>query len=313
MKIDSHTHSTAIIPNRCSVQAFEHELVSHGCLVAAWDFAEPEGLSRLSRWGRSHYALREVGGVVESVHDGPLGGGGVRFGHGSHLQIDYANTGDLNISGPDARLSIFALVKMDGYDQRGGTVAGMWSEGQGQGDDSGTRQYALLLDMNWYGGPKQVTPHVSAEGGATRRADGTMLPWCADYAATPRRYPVGRWCSMGMTYDGTSIRAYLDGVCEHRSLQPAQDNRDDRYFTYEGPDGGDRGMNPYYHAKGIYRHDPTRQNARLGGGSDFVVGAREVGGRSGNEPLAGTLGGLAVFDDSLSDEQMLALHRAALG
>jgi hypothetical protein len=242
--------------------------------------------------------------------DGPLGGA-VRFDQGGYLRIPYEDTGRLNVCGPDAQLSIFAIVRLDDHEKRGGTVAGMWSEGLGQGDDSGVRQYALLLDMPWYGGLKQVTPHVSSEGGATRRADGSMLPWCADYAATAERYPVGRWTSMGMTYDGTWLTAYVDGVATPRPLDPVADKREDPYFTAEGPAGGDRGMNPYYHGRGIFDY-AQHADAKPGGGSPFVVGARQVRGEHGAEPLAGALAGLAVFDACLTAETMAGLHQAAV-
>ncbi|MEM6751166.1 MAG: hypothetical protein AAF612_11920 [Planctomycetota bacterium] len=282
-------------------------------LVACWTFDEPAGVPRRASAGVGDFALQEIGGAVPRIDDAPVGGHGVRFDVGSHLQIAHGHTGELNIAGPDARVSIFAVVRIDSLDKRGGTIAGMWNEGQGHGDDSGARQYALLLDMPWYGGPKRVTPHVSAEGGATRRADGSMLPWCADYAATPDPYPVGRWCSMGMTYDGLHIHAFLDGQAKPWDLDPIEHRRDDRYFTREAPGGGDRGMNPYHHGRGIFRYDPARHAAtKVSGGSPFVVGAREVRGRAGSEPLAGDLAALAVFNTSLTPTEMLALHRAAL-
>ena len=280
-------------------------------LVVAWAFRRTADGSQPAAAG-DPLTLRPTGGPVPAVGDAPLGGTALRFDRGGHLEIPREAMGRLDISGPEAALSIFAVIRMDDYEQRGGTVAGVWCEGLGRGDDSGTRQYALLLDMPWYGGGKQVTPHVSSEGGATRRADGSMLPWCADYAATPQRYPVGRWCSVGMTYDGRWISAYLDGVCEPRSLDAEADGRDDRYFTAEGPGGGGRGMNPYYHGRGVFRHDPAEHAAaKPGGGSPFVVGAREVRGKAGSEPLAGALAGLAVFDRCLGPQAMARLHEAA--
>ncbi|MEM6391499.1 MAG: hypothetical protein AAF797_01850 [Planctomycetota bacterium] len=282
-------------------------------LVACWTFNEPPGTSRRAVAGVDTFDLLEVGGEVPRVGDAPIGGHAVRFDSGSHLQIAHDLTGALNIAGPHAALSIFAVVRLDSYDLRGGTVAGMWNEGLGKGDDSGARQYALLLDMPWYGGPKRVTPHISSEGGATRRGDGSMLPWCADYAATREPYPVGRWCSVGMTYDGDYISAYLDGVAEPWAQGADTQSRDDRYFTNEGPDGSDRGMNPYYHGRGVFRYDPARHaDTKPGGGSPFVVGAREVRGQAGSEPLAGDLAGLAVFDRALTGDQMLALHRSVI-
>ncbi|MEM6391730.1 MAG: hypothetical protein AAF797_03065 [Planctomycetota bacterium] len=282
-------------------------------LVACWTFSEPPGTPRRSVAGRGRFDLFEVGGAVPRIDGAPIGGHAVRFDAGSHLQIAHEKTGALNMAGPNATLSIFAVVRIDSYDLRGGTVAGMWNEGLGQGDDSGKRQYALLLDMPWYGGPKRVTPHVSSEGGATRRSDGSMLPWCADYAATRAPYPVGRWCSVGMTYDARYISAYVNGVAEPWRDDEATDKRDDPYFTSEGPNGGDRGMNPYYHGRGVFRYDPAQHTAsKPGGGSPFVVGAREVRGKAGSEPLGGALAALAVFDRTLSGEQMHTLHTASL-
>ncbi|MEM1211616.1 MAG: hypothetical protein AAGI68_04890 [Planctomycetota bacterium] len=282
-------------------------------LVACWTFNEPSGTPRRAVAGVDTFDLLEVGGEVPRVGDAPIGGHAVRFDSGSHLQIAHERTGALNIAGPNAALSIFAVVRIDSYDLRGGTVAGMWNEGLGRGDDSGARQYALLLDMPWYGGPKRVTPHISSEGGATRRGDGSMLPWCADYAATRDPYPVGRWCSVGMTYDGDYISAYLDGVVEPWAHGADTPSRDDRYFTQEGPAGADRGMNPYYHGRGVFRYDPARHaDSKPAGASPFVVGAREVRGQAGSEPLAGDLAALAVFGQALSADEMLALHVAAI-
>jgi hypothetical protein len=134
-----------------------------------------------------------------------------------------------------------------------------------------------------------------------------MLPWCADYAATAERYPLDRWCSVACTYDGTWLTAYLDGVATPRPLDPAADRRDDRYFTTEGPGGGDRCMNPYFHGRGIYRYDPR---SKPGGGSPFVVGARQVRGRHGAEPLNGLMASLQVFDRCLAAEEIQRMHQS---
>ncbi len=188
----------------------------------------------------------------------------------------------------------------------------MWSEGKGATDDTGTRQYALLMNMPTYGGPRQLTPHISSEGGVTRRADGSPFPWCADYAATPAVVPTEKWCTLGFTYDSQYIRAYINGVCEQRPLNAAKDKRTDRYFTQEGLGGRDRGMNPYYHGRGIFQYDPAKHSqTRPGGGSDFTVGARYAVGSMLREPTIGRFGGLAVFNRALTDAEMQKLHDAA--
>jgi hypothetical protein len=280
-------------------------------LIAYWSFDEPAGEMRRASLGRGEFPLRETAGPVPRVDDAPCGGHAARFDQGGYLTLPHEQTGPLNIRGQQ-HLSMFAVTRFDGRG-RGGTVAGMWHEGLGPGDDSGTRQYALLLDMNMYGGAKRVTPHVSSEGGMTRRADGSPLPWCVDYAATTETYPTDRWCTLGCTYDGTWLTAYLDGRATPRTVDPEDDNRADAYFTSEGPGGGHRGINPFYHARGIFAYDPAKHaDTKPGGPSDFVVGARCVRGKHGAEPLDGSLAALAVFDVTLTPEQMRQLHDAAL-
>lgn len=280
-------------------------------LVAFWTFGEPAGHPRLSTGTPESHPLREVGGPIARVRGGPFSGYSAELNGRQYFRIPYAETGDLNIGGPDAQVSLFAVVRLVNLRQSR-TIAGMWSEGRGAHDDTGTRQYALLMNMPAYGGPRQLTPHISSEGGVTRRADGSAFPWCADYAATRREVPEERWCTVGFTYDGHFIRAYLDGLLDVRALDPASDRRTDRYFTHEGPGGGDRGMNPYYHGRGIFRYDPARHaQSKPGGGSDFTVGARYAVGSMLGEATIGRFGALAVFDRALTDEEMGNLHRAA--
>jgi hypothetical protein len=165
--------------------------------------------------------------------------------------------------------------------------------------------------MPTYGGPRQLVPHISSEGGVTRRADGSAFPWCADYAATRREVPEEKWCTLGFTYDSQYLRAYIDGVLDVRALDPVKDKRTDGYFTREGPDGKDRGMNPYFHGRGIFRYDPALHAKTKIGGADFCVGARYAVGSMLGEATKGRFGGLAVFNRALTDAEMKALHDAA--
>jgi len=279
-------------------------------LVALWDFAERAGEPRVSRGTEEAHALKEVGGPIERRKGGPLSGHAAYLNGEQYFTIAHDDTGDLNICGRDATVSMIAFFRLERMD-RGVTIAGMWSEGRGAGDNSGVRQYALLLNMPLYGGARQVTPHVSATGGASRRADGTTLPWCVDYAATESKVELNKWVSIGFTYDGKWIRAYYNGRFERRELQPKEDRRTDRYFTREGPDGGDRGMNPYYQPDGIYCYDPEDE-AKRDEGAPFTVGGRQALGKEVAETFKGSFGGLAVFNRALSDEQMLAIHEAVL-
>ena len=280
-------------------------------LVAFWTFGEGPGEPRLSTGTRQAHPLAEVGGPIARAEGGPFSGYSAELDGKQYFSIPHADAGDLDIAGPGAQVSMFAVVRVVNLEQSR-TIAGMWSEGKGAGDDTGTRQYALLMNMPTYGGARQLTPHVSAEGGVTRRADGSAFPWCADYAATRAEVPEGRWCSLGFTYDGRYIRAYIDGVLDARALDPERDRRTDRYFTQEGPGGGDRGMNPYFHGRGIFRYDPAiHARTKPGGGSDFTVGARYAVGKMLGEATIGRFGGLAVFNRGLTDDEMRRLHEAA--
>lgn len=280
-------------------------------LVAFWTFGEPAGRPRNSRGTKDPHPLSEVGGPIPRVEGGPFSGHSAELDGRHYFRIPYAETGDLNINGTDAQVSMFAVVRLLDL-EKSRTIAGMWSEGKGANDDSGTRQYALLLNMPTYGGPRQLTPHVSSEGGVTRRADGTAFPWCADYAATSREVPEGRWCTLAFTYDGQYLRAYIDGRLDARALDPVPDRRTDPYFTREGPGGQDRGMNPYFHGRGIFRYDAKlHANTKPGGGSDFTVGARYAVGSMLGEASRGRFGGLAVFNRALDDAEILRLHEAS--
>ena len=280
-------------------------------LVAFWTFGEEAGQPRVSTGTKQTHPLGEARGPIPRIEGGPYSGYSAKLDGKNYFRIPYDQTGDLNISGPEAEVSMFAVVRLIDLNQSR-TIAGMWSEGKGAHDDTGTRQYALLMNMPMYGGPRNLTPHISSEGGVTRRADGSAFPWCCDYAATRREVPEEEWCTLAFTYDGDSIRAYINGTLEERPLDPAKDKRTDPYFTQEGPDGTDRGMNPYYHGRGIFRYDPGKHaKTKPGGGSDFTVGARYATGDYFREASRGRFGGLAVFNRALTDAEIKKLHDSA--
>jgi hypothetical protein len=99
---------------------------------------------------------------------------------------------------------------------------------------------------------------------------------------------------------------------KHDKQNPVKDKRTDRYFMHERPAGGSRGMNPYYHGRGIFRYDPELHAAsKPSGGADFTVGARYAVGSFLGEAMKGRFGGLAVFSRALTDQEMKQLHDAA--
>ena len=279
-------------------------------LVSFWTFGEQPSAARESFGTQEKHPLKEVGKPVAREEGGPYSGYHAHFDGSQYFRIPHADLGNLDIGGKEATVSMFAVVKMDDM-SRGVTIAGIWSEGKGANDDTGTRQYAMLLNMPTYGGPKNLTPHISSEGGVSRRADGTGMPWCADYAASISVVPVGQWVTLGFTYDGKFIRAYFNGVMEARQVDAAKDKRTDPYYTKEGPDGGQRGINPYYHGRGIFKYDAARDAKTKIAPADFTVGARYAVGSMLGEAIKGSLGGLAVFNRALTDAEMQKLHASA--
>lgn len=279
-------------------------------LVAFWTFGEPADQPRQSVGTADAYPLEMMHGPIERVEGGPFSGYAAQLNGQQWFQIAHDKLGGLNISGPDAQVSLFAVVYIEDV-ERSRTIAGIWNEGKGAHDDSGTRQYAMLTHMPMYGGARRLTPHISAEGGVTRRADGSALPWNADYASPVSEMPEKQWFTLGFTYDGAYIRVYQNGVFEPREVDPQKDNRTDRYFTTEGPDGGHRGMNPYYHGRGIFRYDPGKHGKTKMSPSPFTIGARHAEGQMLIDAFRGRFGGLAVFNRALSDDEMKRLHEAA--
>lgn len=279
-------------------------------LVAFWMFGEDSDQPRQSSGTAKPHALEVMHGPISRVEGGPFSGYAAQLDGSQWFQIAHDKLDDLNISGPDAQVSMFAVVYIEDV-ERSRTIAGIWNEGKGAHDDSGTRQYAMLTHMPMYGGARRLTPHISAEGGVTRRADGSALPWNADYASPVSEMPERQWFTLGFTYDGKYIRVYQNGVFEPRVVDPEKDNRTDRYFMTEGPDGGHRGMNPYYHGRGIFRYDPEKHEKAKMSPSPFTIGARHAEGRMLIDAFRGRFGGLAVFDRALSDDEMKRLHDAA--
>ena len=279
-------------------------------LVAFWTFGEEPGQARRSAGTADKHPLMEVGKPVAREEGGPYSGYHAHFDGQQFMGIEHNALGGLDISGREAQVSMFAVAEVDDM-SRGVSIAGIWSEGKGENDDTGTRQYALLLNMPMYGGPRNVTPHVSSEGGVSRRASGTGMPWCVDDAASVSVVPEHRWVTLGFTYDGRYIRAYFNGVMEARQVDPVKDNRTDPYFAKEGPFGGHRGINPYFHGRGIFKYDPARDGGAKMKPSPFLVGARYAVGSMFGEAMKGSLAGLAVFNRALTEKEMQKLHASA--
>lgn len=252
-------------------------------LVSFWTFQEPAGAARIAT-GRAPLALREAGGIVPRAEDGIFGPYSAAFRGDAltqpWLQIARADCPQLNFHGRDAKLSIVAWVKrhfVPTQETACQAVAGMWNE-------HGKRQYCLFLNLRIHESAEQVCAHVSHVGGPT-----PGFKYCMDAAIGATRVPFDRWQCVAITYDGEYARAYLNGVLDHR---------------------GDR--NPYHYPHGLFDGGSA--------GADFTVGAVarpqrvemidgkpvEIGTVQAN-CFRGLLGGLAVYDRALTDDELKSL------
>ena len=253
-------------------------------LVALWDFSEPQGQPRKAR-GKAAFPLREQGGTLPRVAEGPLSGYSTLFTTDAYLALPHSETGSLNIFGKKQGVTVVAYVKWQGTQT--GFVGGMWNEYQ----DGGKRQYGLFVSLPYYNGRNQVCGHISLTGKPT-----PPFPYSIDYSASRQPVPANEWVCIAFSYDGTQIKSYLNGVFEAREPELI-----DHTTGFEGhPNGLTQSKNPYVFPDGIGNN-----------GSDFTVGAVLLKAGMGNR-FRGQIGGLAVFDRALTEEEMRKLAEPLL-
>lgn len=247
-------------------------------LVALWDFKEEQGQARLAQ---GEFPLEEKNGLITRLDEGPLSGYSALFKDSVYLVLPNRQTGALNINGEGKEVTVMAWVKWRGST---GFVGGMWNEYAA----GGKRQYGLFVSLPYYNGKDQVCGHISYTGKPT-----PPFPYSIDYSASPQILEQGKWHCIAFTYDGTSIRSYLDGVFEEREEELIEHTQ-----GFEGyPDGLFQTKNPYLFPDGMGNN-----------GSDFTVGAVLLKSGMGNF-FKGQIGGLAVFDRALGEEEILHLSR----
>lgn len=134
------------------------------------------------------------------------------------------------------------------------------------------RQYCLFLDLPIWDSGDQVGGHVSFDGAPT-----PDYPYCMDAAIGQTVVPFDVWQCVGFTYDGEYARAYLNGGLDKRA-----------------------GRNPFYYPQGLFDGGDD--------GADFTVGAVSRSGEAGNF-FHGVIGGIAVYDRALNDDEMRRLAR----
>jgi hypothetical protein len=136
-----------------------------------------------------------------------------------------------------------------------------------------TRQYCLFLDLSIWSSEEQACGHVSATGAPT-----PGYKYCMEAAIGAKPLGLGEWRQVAFTFDGVWAKVYVDGRLDYRP-----------------------GLNPYYWPQPI--------NDGGADGSDFTVGAVYRGGTMGNW-FTGRLGGLAVYDEVLLEEELAGLCAA---
>jgi len=237
-------------------------------LVAFWDFQEEGGKARVA----GDLKLQEMKGPIERVEGGVFGPHSARIKRGQWLMIERKDIGPLDIHGKDAQVTVAAWVyREDKIPWQ--AIAGVWDETRKK------RQYCLFLnaprgtradEMKRYPLANRIHGHVSAIGGPTPGED-----FCITYSSGASEIPMKSWQCLVMCYDAKESLVYVNGkldVLEH--------------------------YNPFPYADGLFDGGAD--------GADFTVGAVHRGGTWGNF-FAGRIGGLAVFNRALSDEEIAML------
>lgn len=250
-------------------------------MVALWKFDEQPGEARTAI-GRDDFPLMEGNGKIERIGEGPVSGYSIKLDGSNYLSLTNDKTGELNIYGDDGEVTVMAWVKWTG--EQTGFVGGMWNEYQ----DGGKRQYGLFVSLPYYNGRDQVCGHVSKTGKPT-----PPFPYSIDYSASKQHVPMDEWCCIAFTYDGEHIKSYLNGAFESREPELI-----DHTKGFEGYDEGlTQQKNPYYFPDGMGNN-----------GSDFTVGAVLLKRGMGNF-FKGQIGGLAVFNRALTDDEVKRLAK----
>lgn len=121
--------------------------------------------------------------------------------------------------------------------------------------------------MKRYPVSSRIHGHVSAVGGPT-----PGFPYCITYSSGGTEIPLRQWCVVAMRYNGWDSRVYVNGQLDAWEFR-----------------------NPFPYSDGLFN-----------GGEDgeaFTVGAVHRSGEWGNF-YTGRIGGLAVFDRALSEDEL---------
>jgi len=217
--------------------------------------------------GGNPYRLLENNGPVARVEDGVFGPYSACIQYGQWFSLARNRCPALDIHGPGAGITVAAWINRRPKPHGDRECEAV----AGMWDETRRkRQYCLFLNLQIWESSQQVGGHVSAIGGPT-----PGYKYCMDAAIGAAPVPFDQWVSVGMTYDGENARAYLNGRLDVRE-----------------------GRNPYPYPGGLFNAGQD--------GADFTVGAVSRSGEMGNW-FTGLLGGLAIFNRALSDDEMKSL------
>jgi hypothetical protein len=268
--------------------------------LAFWALQEDTGAPRVSAGSLGSVALVDGNAsapILRSQHgDGLFGPFAALFpGTGANnsmrLKADRADAPGLTVAlaGPAAPVTLMAWIRRTPAQAAAGEgmVAGVWDE------FARARQYAIFTDLGacrtavaYDGG---LAAHISNCGGPT-----PGQRFCITRACDPRPLPSDAWHCLATVYDGASILAYVNGTAQVNANATQSDNP----FAYPG---------------GIYSPEAAGKP-----GAEFGVGANYVNHTVGGPPVldnvfTGLLGGLAVWAQPLSAQDVAAACAAAPG
>lgn len=271
-KVPSVCNNNHSVYNSSVSETLIQKVICKRNLVCLWDFQEPEGSMRVGK-GPESILLQEVGGPVPTFPEGVLGPRSACFGNGRYLCVPRGDLKRLDIHGPDAQVTVIAWLKRLGGGEGWAcqAVAGIWNE-------HARRQFAMFLNLRIHDSAEQLGAHVSGIGAAT-----PGFKYCMDAAIGATPVSLNQWHCCCITYDSHYAKVYLNGRLDRR---------------------GDR--NPYRYEHGIFSGGAD--------GGDFTVGAvtrprsvsddcKDIGSYAGN-CFHGLIGGLAVFDRALSEQEI---------
>ena len=242
-------------------------------LVCAWDFGSADPFV-----SRGKYACTLLPAVA--LNDIALPhvsqAGSLNLEPGQYLFIPRRDCAGLNISGPQAQVTVCAWVKRRPKRfHQCEAIAGMWNE------TGKLRQYCLFLNILLYESGDQVCGHISGTGGPT---PGNQ--WCVDVSIGHTKLGYGSWEFVAFTYDGHYIRSWLNGVLDERP-----------------------GTNPYHYPEGIFNGGEAGADFTVGAvhrlgemGNDF---AGEIASLAVYDQAVDAAGMLQLYEGSKADARFL--------